>query len=510
MEKNYNKNFDNNNNNNLIKNYNDKNLFFNEKLKKIQNEIKEKNNLIDEIDLKYSNLSNFLYNNNNNKNNNKNNENSILLNNLKKSENEIKKNIKKLILIENKFNIESNSCLNLIDKNNIKFKLENIKSEKNILTEKLNNINYKITEIIEKEKFNKNKNLFIKNFNFDNKKNYRKNILNLNNNNNNNNNNIKNKIKNLNSIENKKFLTEKNLKNFNEKEFLFKQKENDYYKKTLTERKNHFKSFSLNELNDFTKKVNENKKFVETQLKIKSLKLKEIFNERKKLLPKFKSSFNVNLNLIEKEKKENENKKKDFINNKNNIIKNYDKNLKKNFKINEKLKFEREKNFSLDFNNKQNLIKNIKNFQNSLKNNNKYFNYKVPKIIISNEKKIYLKNLINKNKKNSIKNKEKIDYLKEIINKKNNKKNNNNFNIDNNNSHFNFEMKKFLFKNKLNEDFDDIKFINNEIQNSKIKLNNTDNNNYEEKFKLIDDLNCLYVSNINQKLEVINKINKLN
>ena len=59
MEKNYNKNFD--NNNNLIKNYNDKNHFFNEKLKKIQNEIKEKNNLIDEIDLKYSNLSNFLY-----------------------------------------------------------------------------------------------------------------------------------------------------------------------------------------------------------------------------------------------------------------------------------------------------------------------------------------------------------------------------------------------------------------------------------------------------------------
>ena len=33
MEKNYNKNFDNNNNNNLIKNYNDKNHFFNEKLK---------------------------------------------------------------------------------------------------------------------------------------------------------------------------------------------------------------------------------------------------------------------------------------------------------------------------------------------------------------------------------------------------------------------------------------------------------------------------------------------
>ena len=121
---------------------------------------------------------------------------------------------------------------------------------------------------------------------------------------------------------------------------------------------------------------------------------------------------------------------------------------------------------------------------------------------------------MNKNKKNNlIKNNEKIDYLKEILNKKNNKKNNNkniNFNIDNNNSHFNFEMKKFLNKNKLNEDFDNIKFINNEIQNSKIKLNNTDNNNYEEKFKLIDDLNCLYVSNINQKLEVINKINKLN
>ncbi len=533
-----------------------------EKLKKIQEEINQKKKLIFDIDNKINSMSTIQ---NRNyfflpKKSSFSQKNSIELINLKNKSLSLETSIQKL---NNKqIKLENESYENLSDSNKSmilhKIQLNKIKTEKNLMLSKLNEINIQINNILNNEK-NLNKSSIIKNYieNFENdRERYSNKMLNLSiktkkhreefikklnsDLNNINNEYIENKKKeelnkkiklqnfkeNLKTIENnrkekinernkyKKFINnvpkkkDKNYITFEEREEMFKKKEEEILNVNLAKRKEYFKHISKNELDEFENKIKLNEKKIKLELEEKKNKLNKIFQERKKLIPNYHSKFfefNVNLEKENKEKflvKKNE----EIQRAKNRIV--FDKEVKKNFfpNVNEKLKKEIEDRKKILA--KEEQIHEIKNLTNKIKNkSNKIIS--VPKVKITEMSKLKInekeKEILSERKKNN-EEREKIDYLKDLKNSKELLKK-----VDNN-----LKWKKIL-DNKTNnrnifDNINDVKVQADKMQNEakfKQQLYNMENN--AEKYpQLSEEIGNLYINSIEAKLQILNRINENN
>jgi hypothetical protein len=297
---------------------------------------------------------------------------------------------------------------------------------------------------------------------------------------------------------NKKLSNNNNINKF-EKNFL--SKENEIYNKEILHRKEIMKKTNYNYF-DFQKDFLLKKNIFENEQNEKTKKLKILWNERSKLIPKYVSPFYKN--LIENENNQNEIEKKKNEDNFNRKIKqiNYSKTKvpkpKKNNNVNER-----------NINN--NIINN--NFNNSTIINN----YKCKSINFSNNNSI--NNSLNNTSQNLIhKTFNKIKHIK--LNKNNDKNNNSNLEkknvIDNylNKKIFNHNYSIIKEKNKKNN-------IKNKIYNNKIinylnekrKLNRSSSNQREFKnlFEILNDKNSSISTNlsfVNSKLNSIDETAK--
>ena len=531
-----------------------------EKLKKIQEEINQKKRLIFDIDNKISNM-NTIQNRNNfylPKNFSTQKNSSIALINLKNKSMNLETSIQKLN--HQQLKLENESYDNLQDSNKSmilhKIQLNKIKTEKNLMLSKLNEINIQINNILNNEK-NLNKSSIIKNYieNFDNdRERYSNKMLNLSiktrkhreefikklnsDLNNINNEYIENKKKeelnkkiklqnfkdNLKTIENnrkekinernkyKKFINnvpkkkDKNYITFEEREQQFKKKEEDLLNVNLAKRKEYFKQITKNELDEFEKKIKQNEKKIKLELEEKKNQLNKVFQERKKLIPNYQSKFfEFNVNL-EKENKEKflVQKKENLQRAKNRIV--FDKEVKKNFfpNVNEKLKKEIENRKKILAKDEQ--INEIKNLSNKIKNKSIV---SVPKVKITEMSKLKInekeKQILSERKKSN-EEREKIDYLKDLKNMKQISKK-----LDNN-----LKWKKLL-DNKTNnrnifDNINDVKVQADKMQNEakfKQQLYNMENN--AEKYpQLSEEIGNLYINSIEAKLQILNRINENN
>ncbi len=450
----------------------------NQQLKYIEDDIDDNQILITEVS---KNLNNLIKNDNNN--NNKNNQLNLIekknylhiIKELNKNKLSLEKNLLKLEESEKLLNNELYSSLdkqkNLIDENIKEEKLKNIKKKKQVINERISNINLELNSLISKDFINNKETIlkkYIENFEKD-KENAEKKIkefkkqsekLKIKYDNDINkiidkrNKDFENKeeqillekndyLKKLkekekelrlkrkeknNEIINKykSFKTEKtkSLKNyfFIKSEDKFQLKENILLKKEKNKRKEHMRHITSEEIKEFSDKFEKfkNEKNIENNEKIKLLQ--KDWNNRKKLLPKFVSNFQKNY--------DNENKINNFIEKENNKKKLLE--IKKDFcdklqipQINEHLKSLREEKiknltdrYSYDKNYSSNNIKNL-NKKLLLKLNENKNNYKWE--IKNNEeikKEILLKNEI---KKNLIKKPKKINLSQHIIHPKKNK-----------------------------------------------------------------------------------------
>ena len=414
----------------------------NETLSQIKNEINLENKLIDEIDLKLSEIS---------KNKIKKNKNTIFhkisnqktnktLNKLTLQSNHLQANINELNKTQLK--LENESYMFIPSDSNVilhKEKLKKIKREKGILISKLNDINTQINTIVESETRNKSKDTLIKNFldNFEtdkekfskamisisrevaknrkeliekklkkdeeNEKKYQNELL------------MKEHEKEMKKKEfiksqkeledkikekkmkimdkSKPFINgapsekDKNYITADEKEIIRKENEETLISLELAKRKQYYKPIDIKELEAFSKKVIESEKKTMIELEKKKIQLNELYKERKELLPKYHSKF-YEYNLK---------KEKEFLNREENRIceinkqkqqrKKFDKEVKKFFfpkKIDEKLKREREEIISNL--NGENRYENIRRLKSEIQKSAQ--KYKVPKLKLKKKEKI--------------------------------------------------------------------------------------------------------------------------
>ena len=553
------------------KNYNYQNKEkLEEKLQNIQKEIINKNQNIEKINNQLDSISN-------NKESNKlqnisNFNNTKMLNHLHSKSSNLQISINDLNKAQ--LNLENESYLNL-PKNTSeiikKEQLKNIKMQKEMLMLKLNDINSQINTIVEKENKNNSKKELIKDFldNFENDKekfsgammafskevnrkrkeknderlrkeeeNERKYQETLK---------LKQREKELKKIEfmnsqkkleekikeknnkiinyTKKFIhcsplnKDKNYITSEEREIMRKEEENNLLNLQLLKRKEYFQPISSQELNDFTKEVINNEKRTFAELEQKKIQLKELFKERKELLPKYHSQFyKINLEN-EREFLNRENNRIEKINEQKQKRKFFDKEVKKlHFpkNIDERLKKQRE-----DIINSlrgENRIEEIKNLKKSIQKLTK--KYEPPPIKItnsqSNNNKIKLKNeseteRLSRNK--DLINLNSIDYLSQFRKERELKNNNKSHKLS------------LSVGNKENWD----KMINNKKNNRNIYNNifdikvKADQLQKEAEFKtqlykldpvhnynMRDEITDLYINSIQGKLKILKSINDSN
>ena len=156
----------------------------------------------------------------------------------------------------------------------------------------------------------------------------------------------KNKIDNLININHPKYIQKKNYTTAEEKEQKRLMEEDALLQKEKKRRKMRLQPISSQELNKFSKEVQRNERIFQEELDMRKIQMKELWQERKNLLPEYKSKF-FEFN------KQNEDKKKEEEILKNERIKHevrerikFGEEVIKNFQpqLNNKLKSEREKN----------------------------------------------------------------------------------------------------------------------------------------------------------------------
>ena len=537
-------------------------------LKNIKNEINEKNKIIQEIDNKLDDISNNLFQQKNVSVLDKirHEKNSNVINSLQNRSNIIESNIYKLNKIQNE--LENESYLNVNDNSSLmhKIRLNQIKNEKSILQSKLNEINNQINSIVFKENQSKNnKASIIKNFldNFESdrekysnkikklseqsrkrrdkyesylKETENKNDLNYLNNKEKEEQRKKmqlqlfkaqqRKVENERREENNKKMQlallhrngspstkDKNYITAEEREQMRQENEKALLSLELAKRKAYYKPINKEELDDFTKKYNENKKHTSAELEHKKLQMEELYKERKQLLPKYHSKFFLYNKQLDKEYREEKEKKLLEIKKMNEVRRLFDKDVKKIFfptKANEKLKKEREdriKTIAGD-----NRKEEIKRLNEEIKN--KREEYKVPKVKVDPKKKIDIKKEELEKKKEQREKEEKIeknkkDYLKEFRMKREEKIQKNLINTDNLDNN---QWKKIMNNNKKNfmDNIDEIKNKAEKMQREaeyKQKLYKMDNNAMKHP-EMSDEIGNLYVQSIQGKLEILNSLNR--
>ena len=537
-------------------------------LKNIKNEINEKNKIIQEIDNKLDDISNNLFQQKNVSVLDKirHEKNSNVINSLQNRSNIIESNIYKLNKIQNE--LENESYLNVNDNSSLmhKIRLNQIKNEKSILQSKLNEINNQINSIVFKENQSKNNKAsiiknFLDNFESDREKysnkikklseqsrkrrdkyeNYLKETENKNDLNYLNNKEKEEqrkkmqlqlfkaqqrKVENERREENNKKMQlallhrngspstkDKNYITAEEREQMRQENEKALLSLELAKRKAYYKPINKEELDDFSKKYNENKKHTNAELEHKKLQMEELYKERKQLLPKYHSKFFLYNKQLDKEYREEKEKKLLEIKKMNEVRRLFDKDVKKIFfptKTNEKLKKEREdriKTIAGD-----NRKEEIKRLNEEIKN--KREEYKVPKVKVDPKKKIDIKKEELEKKKEKREKEEKIeknkkDYLKEFRMKREEKIQKNLINTDNLENN---QWKKIMNNNKKNfmDNIDEIKNKAEKMQREaeyKQKLYKMDNNAIKHP-EMSDEIGNLYVQSIQGKLEILNSLNR--
>jgi hypothetical protein len=493
--------------------------------------------------------------------------NSIVINSLQNRSNILESNINKLNKIQT--DLENESYLNVNDNSSImhKIRLNQIKNEKSILQSKLNEINNQINSIVHQENQSKsNKARIIKNFldNFESdrekysnkikklseqsrkrrdkyenylKENENKNDLNYLNNKEKEEQKKKmqlqlfkaqqRRLENERREENNKKMQlallyrngspsakDKNYITAEEREQIRQENEKALLSLELAKRKAYYKPINKEELDDFSKKYNENKKITNAELEYKKIQMEELYKERKQLLPKYHSKFFLYNQQLDKEHREEKEKKLQEIKKMNEVRRLFDKDVKKIYfptKANEKLKKEREDRIkTITGENRKEIIKKL-NEEIKIKREE----YKVPKVKVDPKKKIDIKKEESEKEKEK-KEKEEIkeeyrkkDYLKEFREKREEKKQKNLISTSNTNNN---QWKKIMNNNNRNflENINEIKNQADKMQKEaqyKQQLYKMDNNAIKHP-EMSDEIGNLYVQSIQAKLEILNSLNK--
>ena len=94
-------------------------------------------------------------------------------------------------------------------------------------------------------------------------------------------------------------------------EIEFKEKQNEIIQQEKLKRKEKMRPIRFEEINEFSKQAKSNRNMTMVELEQKKIKMKELWKERKELLPKYHSSY-LN-NITEEKKKEEEEKERKYI-----------------------------------------------------------------------------------------------------------------------------------------------------------------------------------------------------
>ena len=323
----------------------------------------------------------------------------------------------------------------------------------------------------------------------------------------------KNKIDNLTKVNTPKYIQKKNYITAEEKEQKRLMEEEALLQKEIKKRKMRLQPISSQELNKFSKEVQRNEKIFQEELGMKKIQMKQLWQERKNLLPEYKSKFlEYNIDNEEKMKEQLILKKERIKQDVKERIK-FGEDVIKNFKpqLNSKLKNEREENIKkLNGVNKHNDIKELGDKLKKISN----------KIALSQPKNFKLTNkfIISEadGGKRNIKKLVPLDKYRDYLTEKRLKKEKtSNFFTPNTNSYEKINK----WDNMLNSD----KNVYNNIERIKIEAellqNKADSKRQllkQEKgtgnINLVDDLNNeitnLYIGSIQAKLQILKKIGK--
>ena len=293
-----------------------------------------------------------------------------------------------------------------------------------------------------------------------------------------------------------------------EKEELRKEKEEQLLKIEKEKRKQKYLPISSEELNQFSKEVSKNRKILSTELTQKKKQMKEIWKERKNLLPKFHSKF-MDLNIeYDKEAKEELILRQEKLKNKEIERMNFGKEIVKNFlpkKLNDKLKTEREQRIN-ELKGK-NRLNNIKELENKFKEKSKKLVQSQPKKF--NKKNIFIAEPSIKELQSKKLTGKAIDYLLEQRNK-NNKLNYAQL-IQSNSAKKMKEWNKMLETegNNVVNNLAKIKLEANLMNNKANNINQIiklESNNLKKNEELKTEASHYYINSIQAKLQVLNKI----
>ena len=517
------------------------------KIKLLQERINNENNLIEEYDTQLENLRN-------NKNTGQSpvpfkkksifeklssNKTNKLINTLKLKSGSLYTKISGLAEKENGLNLNSSDIL---ERNKNKDMLKKIKNEKEIIMNKINDIDNQIKLILDKEKMKNNsryytKNIEEKNYFFQkspkqiktspssfleslekaekklqNEKSVQEELK------------RKEKFENLRSrelaivrmrkkkfdelakVNYPKYIPKKDYITAEENELKRKREEAALIEKEIKKRKMRLQPINSAELDKFSREVQKNEKMIMKELGQKIYKMKQIWQERKQLLPEYKSKFmEQNIDRENKEKEELILKQERIKKEVNDRIK-FGEDVMKNFQPqqNSKLKIEREENIKKIKG--INKYKEIKNLGIKLKNISN-------RLVLSQPKNFPIKKygIEEENSKKMVKIlkplDKPIDYLTEERNKRT--KENNNQPI------YKSYVKENKWENILNSDNN----IYNNIEKIKIEAQILQNKADSKKkllkndavdVKVIDDVNNeisnLYIGSIKAKLQILKKI----
>ena len=324
----------------------------------------------------------------------------------------------------------------------------------------------------------------------------------------------KNKIDNLinENMNAPKYIQKKNYTTAEEKEQKRLMEEEAFVKKEIKKRKLKLQPISSYELNKFSKEVQRNEKIFQEELGMKKIQMKELWQERKNLLPEYKSKF------FEYNKQNDEKMKEELILKKERIKQDVRERIKfgedvmKNFQpqLNDKLKSEREKNIKkLEGVNKHKDIKELGNKLKQISN----------KIALSQPKNFQLTNkfIIDKadGGKRKIKKLVPLDRYKDYLTEKRLKNNSRDLLTPNANSY----DKVNKWENMLNSDknvYNNIEKIKMEAQILQDKADTKRQLLKHEQgtgnINMVDNLNNeisnLYIESIQAKLQILKKIGK--
>ena len=313
-------------------------------------------------------------------------------------------------------------------------------------------------------------------------------------------------INNISLSQKNKYSPKKNYITSEEKEEIRKAKEESLYRIENEKRKYKYQPISSEELNNFSNEVKKNEKILKLELEKKKKQMEELWKERKNLLPKYHSKF-MDLNIeLDNEAKGELMLKQEKLKNKEIERTNFGKEIIKNFqprKLNDKLKTEREQRI------KElkgvNRLDDIKELGNKLKQKSINIVKSQPKNFTT-KKFIKEETIIEKLQKKLTG--KPVDYLLEC--RKNKSKMDNNRLVQSNSARKIKEWKEMLDceGNNVVKNVEKIKMqaalMDNKASNINMRLRQESNKTKKE--ELSQEASNLYINSIQAKLQILNKM----